>query len=332
MKDLAKRRNLRLDEKTATQFYGCFTAEPFERGYGYTIANSLRRILLSSLTGAAITSVKINGAMHEFAVLKGVKEDVAQIILNLKKVRVKLNQPATVAKIFLKAKGKGQVKAGDIEKNANVEIMNPEQEIANIDDGIVLDIEIEVSQGSGYEVADESKISKFPIGTILLDASFSPVKKVSYEVEPTRVENLINYDKLIFEIWTDGSISPTEALKESGLILKEALTIFIGDPVKEVIPYVEQEEEVTNSDQDDEDIVLNQSISVLELATRAINGLKKNTKVKTIRDLVAITEEEMKTYKSFGDKSIDEIKEKLSEIGLTLSGSAPIEEEDGGLK
>lgn len=176
MPDLEKLRKLTMDEKTATEFYGRFTAEPFERGYGHTIGNSLRRILLSSLEGAAITSVKITGALHEFAVLKGVKEDVAQIILNLKKIRVKLHSGAT-EKLYLKVKKAGRIAAKDIEANSNVEIMNPEQEIANIDNGTTLEMEMEVSSGKGYVLADDIKNHKYSVGTIVLDSLFSPITK-----------------------------------------------------------------------------------------------------------------------------------------------------------
>ncbi|MCA6071030.1 MAG: DNA-directed RNA polymerase subunit alpha, partial [Endomicrobium sp.] len=205
--DLEKLRKLVLEEKTATKFYGRFTAEPFERGYGHTVGNSLRRILLSSLEGAAITSAKITGALHEFAVLKGVKEDVAQIVLNLKKIRVKLHSGMT-ERLYLKVKKSGRVTAKDIGSNVSVSIMNPEQEIANIDNGATLEMELEVSVGKGYVLSEELKSNKHSVGTILLDSLFSPVTKVNYEVENTRVEQALNYDRLVMEIWTDGSIFP----------------------------------------------------------------------------------------------------------------------------
>ncbi|MDR1952660.1 MAG: DNA-directed RNA polymerase subunit alpha [Elusimicrobiota bacterium] len=320
MKDLEKLRSLILDEKTATAFYGRFTAEPFERGYGHTIGNSLRRILLSSLPGAAITAVKITGALHEFAVLKGVKEDVARIILNLKKIRVKLHSDGP-EKLYLKVQKAGAVTAGDIEKNSSVEIMNPEQEIANIDSGVVLEMEIEISSGVGYELADENKASKYPIGTILLDALFSPVKKVNYEVENTRVGQTLNYDKLVIEIWTDGSISPSDALRDSANILKESLNIFTQDNVNDSSDTDEDKtdnEKKAGGKEDEPSSVLNQSLSVLDLSTRAANALKK-AGIKTIEQLVKITEEDMNGFKNFGDKSIEEIKDKLAELGLSLA-------------
>jgi DNA-directed RNA polymerase subunit alpha len=240
--DLEKLRKLILDEKTATEFYGRFSAGPFERGYGHTIGNSLRRILLSSLEGAAITSVKIPGAFHEFAVLEGVKEDVAQIVLNLKRIRVKLRSEGP-EKLFLKVKKAGKVTAKDIEANASVEIMNPEQEIANIDKGTILEMELEVSLGKGYVLAEEIKSSRYPVGTIILDSLFSPIVKVNYEVENTRVEQTLNYDRIIIEIWTDGSVSPKDALMQSAEILRSSLVIFTEGAFKsdEILSEEEQQ-------------------------------------------------------------------------------------------
>ena len=288
MPDLEKLRKLTLDEKTATDSYGRFTAEPFERGYGHTIGNSLRRILLSSLEGAAITSVKITGALHEFAVLKGVKEDVAQIILNLKKIRVKLHSDGP-ERLYLKVKKSGKVTAKDIEKNANVEIMNPDQEIANIDNGTTLEMELEVLPGKGYVLADEMKSRKYSVGTIVLDALFSPITKVNYEVENTRVEQTLNYDRLVMEIWTDGSISPEDALIESAKILKNSLNIFTG-----VVPEQEEVDETVEKEDEKLEELLEQSLGIMDLSTRSSNSLK-NAGIETIRQLVQIKEEEMMT-------------------------------------
>lgn len=312
MPDLEKLRRLNLDEKTATDSYGRFTAEPFERGYGHTVGNSLRRILLSSLEGAAITSVKITGALHEFAVLNGVKEDVAQIILNLKKMRVKLHGEGP-EKLYLKIKRAGQVTAKDIEPNANIEIMNPDQEIANLDNGAELEMEMEVSKGKGYVLAEEFKSHKYAVGTILLDALFSPIVKVNYEVENTRVEQTLNYDRLVMEIWTDGSITPKDALVESAKILKNSLNIFTG-----VIPEepVEEEEPVTKEDEKKAEL-LEQSLAIMDLSTRSSNSLK-NAGIETLKDLVQKTEEEIMKFDNFGKRSLEEVKEKLAELELTL--------------
>ncbi len=311
MPDLEKLRKLTMDEKTATGFYGRFTAEPFERGYGHTIGNSLRRILLSSLEGAAITSVKITGALHEFAVLKGVKEDVAQIILNLKKIRVKLHSGAT-EKLYLKVKKAGRITAKDIEANANVEIMNPEQEIANIDNGTTLEMEMEVSSGKGYVLADEIKNHKYSVGTIVLDSLFSPITKVNYEVENTRVEQTLNYDRLVMEIWTDGSISPKDALIESAKILKNSLSIFTG-----VTPEEPAQEEEADKEDDKMSDLLDQSLGIMDLSTRSSNSLK-NAGIETLRELVEVKEEDMMNFDNFGKRSLEEIKGKLAELGLSL--------------
>lgn len=311
MPDLEKLRKLTMDEKTATEFYGRFTAEPFERGYGHTIGNSLRRILLSSLEGAAITSVKITGALHEFAVLKGVKEDVAQIILNLKKIRVKLHSDTT-EKLYLKVKKAGKVTAKDIEANANVEIMNPEQEIANIDNGTTLEMEMEVMSGKGYVLADEIKNHKYSVGTIVLDSLFSPITKVNYEVENTRVEQTLNYDRLVIEIWTDGSVAPKDALIESAKILKNSLSIFTGVTPEEVV-----EEDTTEKEDDKISDLLDQSLGIMDLSTRSSNSLK-NAGIETLRELVEVKEEDMMNFDNFGKRSLEEIKEKLAELGLSL--------------
>jgi DNA-directed RNA polymerase subunit alpha len=312
--DLEKLRKLILDEKTATEFYGRFTAEPFERGYGHTIGNSLRRILLSSLEGAAVTSVKITGALHEFAVLKGVKEDVAQIILNLKKIRAKLNSDGP-ERLYLKIKKAGKVTAKDIESNINVTIMNPEQEIATIDNGATLEMEIEVSLGKGYVLAEELRSNKYPVGTILLDSLFSPITKVNYEVENTRVEQILNYDRLVMEIWTDGSVAPKDALIKSAKILRNGLVIFTGDPVESEEIVVEE----SSSDKKNfaEEGVFGQSINVMDLSTRSSNSLK-NAGIETIGDLVQVKKEDILKFDNFGKRSFEEIKGKLEGLDLTF--------------
>ncbi|GHT53910.1 DNA-directed RNA polymerase subunit alpha [Endomicrobiia bacterium] len=319
IQDLEKLRKLVLDEKTATAFYCRLTAEPFERGYGHTIGNSLRRILLSSLEGAAITSVKITGALHEFAVLKGVKEDVAQIVLNLKKVRVKLHSDGP-ERLYLKVKKAGKVTAKDIESSISVEIMNPEQEIANIDNGTVLEMEMEVSLGKGYVLAEELETDKHSVGEIFLDSLFSPVTKVSYEVEDTRVEQTLNYDRLVIEIWTDGSIAPKDALIKSAKILRNSLVIFTGDPIEsEDENFVIENDSESNDKvvQVQEEEVLDKSIDIMKLSTRASNGLK-NAGIETIGDLVKMQEEDILSFDNFGKRSLEEVKSKLEELNLTI--------------
>jgi DNA-directed RNA polymerase subunit alpha len=214
MPELEKLRTLTLDEKTATPTYGRFIAEPFERGYGHTIGNALRRILLSSLEGSAVTAVRIKGALHEFSVIKGIKEDVANIILNLKKIRLKMYTPGPET-LYLTVKKEGVAIAKDIQPNSNIEILTPEQPIATLDHGSNLEIEMEVTRGKGYVLAEENKSVKHSTNTILLDALFSPIVKVNYEVEHTRVEQITDYDKLILDIWTDGSVAPSDSLAYS---------------------------------------------------------------------------------------------------------------------
>lgn len=310
--DLEKLRKLILDKETATKFYGRFTVEPFDRGYGHTIGNSLRRILLSSLEGAAITSVNIAGALHEFAVLEGVKEDVASIILNLKKIKVKLNSTKSEI-LYLKVKKSGKVIAKDIEIKAGVEIMNPEQEIANVGAGTLLEMELAVSLGKGYVPAEEIKLSNsYHVGTIAIDSMFSPVIKVNYEVENTRVKQILNYDRLIMEIWTDGSISPRDALAKSVNILKKSLVVF----TEEVIDYNDIVTSEKTSENKDEEI-FNQSISVIKLSTRTTNSLK-NAGIVTVRDIVKLNEKNILNFDNFGKHSLEELKDKLEKMNLSL--------------
>jgi DNA-directed RNA polymerase subunit alpha len=316
MPDLEKQRKIVLDEKTATANYGRFVAEPIERGYGHTIGNALRRILLSSLEGSAITAVRVKGALHEFAVLKGVQEDVAGIILNLKKVRLKMfsQGPET---LILKIKKEGVVTAKDIEPSANIELLNPDQPIATLDFGAELEIEMEVNRGRGYMLAEENKSGKHSANTIILDALFSPIVKVNYEVENTRVEQITNFDRLLLEIWTDGSVSPADALAYSAKIFRNTLTIFTGpepEPVKVSVSDVEEEKLRE---------LFEQPLSILDLSVRSANCLM-SAGLKTIGDLVTKQEEEIITYKNFGKRSMTEIKEKISELGLSLGMSAGV--------
>jgi DNA-directed RNA polymerase subunit alpha len=267
-------------------------------------------VLLSSLEGAAITAVRIKGALHEFAVIRGIKEDVANIILNLKKVRVKMFT-AGPETLYLKVKKEGVVYAKDIQTNSNVEILTPEHSLATLDSGAEIEIELEITKGMGYVLAEEKSSGKHPANTILMDALFSPITKVNYEVENTRVEQITDYDKLIIEIWTDGSVSPADALAYSAKILKNSLNIFTGpeqEPVK-----------VESSDVEKEKMkeLMSQPISILDLSVRSSNCLQ-SANLKTIGELVSKLEEEIMTYKNFGKRSLTEIKEKLAELGLSL--------------
>ena len=304
---------LTTDSTTTTSTYGRFIAEPFEKGYGHTIGNSLRRILLSSLEGAAVTGVRVKGAHHEFASLKGVREDVIHILLNLKQLRLKLYSqgPETV---HLIANKEGEVKAKDIESSSQVEILNPDLVLAHLDAGAELDMELEVSKGRGYVPAERLKKEGQPIGSIPLDALFSPVTKVHYEVENARVGQMTDYDKLIIEIWTDGSVSPSDALAYAARILKDSLSIFITfeeqeEPSAAAVPTDGENTKIKD--------LINQPVDIIELSVRASNCLKV-AKIKTIGDLVRKTESELLTYKNFGRKSLEEIEERLKELGLSL--------------
>lgn len=300
-------------DEYGNSYYAKFIAEPYEKGYGHTVGNSLRRVLLSSIDGAAVVAVRINGVTHEYTTIEGIKEDVLEIVMNLKKLRVRLINSDRQT-VTLSAKGKKTVRAADIKTTSNVEIINKDLEIANLESGATLEMEIEIARGVGYVTSDRIKeYINLPQDYILMDALFSPVKKVNYKVENARVGQETDYDKLILEIWTDGSISPKEALDTAGALLRYSVTPFTSSGED-----VSDEEEGTE-DESDETIaeLLEQSVEVLELSPRALNGLKR-ADIKTIGELVSKTEEDLMAIKNFGEKSLEEIKEKLSQIGLSL--------------
>jgi len=313
LKDLIRPKRLEVETETLTPFYGKFIAEPFERGFGITIGNSLRRILLSSLQGAAIVSVKIDGVLHEFSTIPGVKEDVTEIILNLKEVRLKLHTegPKTIR---VKAEGLKVLKAGDIQTGDAVEILNPDHHIATLSRDAKLSMEMVVKVGRGYVSAEHNKEENQPIGTIPIDAIFTPIKKVNYTVTNARVGQITDYDKLTLEVWTDGSLSPEEAVAHSAKTLKNQLSIFVTFEE-------EEEEETVVSGERDEIEKLNEnlfrSVDELELSVRSANCLK-HANIKLIGDLVQKTESEILATKNFGRKSLNEIKELLGDMGLSL--------------
>jgi DNA-directed RNA polymerase subunit alpha len=312
-KDLIRPKRLEVEKETLTPFYGKFTAEPFERGLGITIGNSLRRILLSSLQGAAITSVKIDGVLHEFSTIPGTKEDMTEIILNLKEVRLKLHTegPKTIR---VKTEGPKVLKAGDILTGDAVEILNPDHYIATLSRDGKLSMEMLVKMGRGYVPAERNKEENQPVGTIPMDAIFSPTKKVNYTVTNARVGQITDYDKLTLEVWTDGSLNPEEAIAHSAKILKDQLSIFITFEEEEEaeIPYSEDEEEKEGVNEN-----LLRSVDELELSVRSANCLK-HANIKLIGDLVQKTEAEILATKNFGRKSLNEIKDILTEMGLNL--------------
>ena len=292
--------------------YGKFVIEPLERGFGVTLGNALRRVLLSSLQGAAVTSVRIDGVLHEFSTLPGVIEDVTEIILNLKQVRLKLHGDGPKKGTF-EMRGKGEVRAGDLQVDSEIEILNPDLHIATLNRDGDLRMEVEISGGRGYVSADQHSQADRPIGVIPIDSLFSPVTKVNYNVEATRLGQRIDYDKLSLEVWTDRSILPSDAVAVAAKILRDHFSLFIHfeEPIEE-----EVEEEVN------EDIVrirrmLDKSVEELELSVRSSNCLRA-AEIKSIGDLVQKSEPEMLKYRNFGRKSLKEIQDILGEMGLAF--------------
>ncbi|NKB80639.1 MAG: DNA-directed RNA polymerase subunit alpha [Nitrospirales bacterium] len=312
MKDFQLPMRLELDKESASSTFGKFTAEPFERGFGTTLGNSLRRVLLSSLPGAAATSVKIEGVFHEFSTLPGVTEDVTIIILNVKNLRFKLHTDKPKA-LRLKKKGPGEVRASDIQGDAEVTVLNPDLHIATLDKDGDFDMELIVKPGRGYVPAERNKEEGLPIGVIPLDSIFSPVKRVNFHVENARVGRMTDYDRLNLEVWTDGSTSARDAVATAAMILRGHLDICI--PSQE---FPEAKQEVLDrAGQSELDKNLSRNVNELELSVRAANCLK-NANIKTIEDLVQKTEMEMLKTKNFGKKSLNEIKDVLTEMGLGL--------------
>ncbi len=306
--ELVKPRRIIKDPKS-TETYGKFICEPLERGFGTTLGNALRRVLLSSLQGAVIVCAKIEGVQHEFTSIPGVKEDVTEIILNLKKVRFFMDTEEP-QRLTLYAKTKGEVRASAIEENHHVRVLNPEQHIATLCEDRELRMELEVRMGKGYVPAEQQEIPN-EIGVIVLDANFSPIRKVAYDVEQARVGQMTNYDKLIIEIWTDGSVSPEDSLAYSAKILKDQLDIFINfDETKASDEVMEQKEEEINPN-------LFKTIEELELPVRASNCLKK-ANIHYVGELVQKTEAELLKAKNFGKKSLDDILKVLHEMNLEL--------------
>ncbi len=287
--------------------YARVMVEPLERGFGYTLGNSLRRVLLSSLTGVAITSVKIEGVSHEFSNLPGVKEDVIHILLNLKEVVIKSDLEEAVLR--LKAKGPAKIKAGDFEVPAGVEIVNPDTPIATLNEKASLEMMAKVSRGRGYVTAEKNRDPDSPIGEIPLDSNFSPVKRVSYKVEETRVGQQTDYDRLTLEIETNGAIKPVEAANHAAQILKGHLDLFIR--ASEEIPVMFRDVKVQSES------IYSTPLEQLELSARSYNCLKKEG-VDTVEQLLELSEDELSRIRNMGQKSVQEVKEKLSKLGLTL--------------
>ena len=316
---------VKFDEETLTDTYGKLIAEPLERGFGTTLGNALRRVLLSSIEGAAVTAVKIPGALHEFSTLKGVKEDIVDVILNIKKLRFKLYTSETrIATI--KIKGPKIVTGDDIEEAASFEVLNPEQVIATLDKDFTFEAEMYLKKGKGYVSAEFNKEEDLPINMIAVDSVFTPIQRVNFTVEKARVGRATDYDRLIMEIWTDGSITPEKAISQAASIVIEHLNLFVLEE--------EEEEESISFEQGDmansmnEEPIFNsnllKSVEELELSVRSYNCLK-NANIKTIADLVQKSEQEMLRTKNFGRKSLNEIKEILLTMGLRLGMRVDLE-------
>ena len=294
--------------------YGKFVVEPLERGYGTTLGNSLRRILLSSLPGVAVTSVKIDGILHEFSTIPGVKEDVTEIILNLKKLAVKLNGEST-KRVLINAIGPKDVTAADILGDSDVEIFNPDLHIATLEENATLIMEINLARGRGYVPADMNKDENTPISVIPTDSIYTPVRKVNFTVENTRVGQVTDYDKLILEIWTDGSVSPSEGVSIGAKIMQEHLNLFV-----ELTDSAEGMEIMVEKEENQKEKALEMTIEELELSVRSFNCLKRAA-INTIEELTHRSEEDMMKVRNLGKKSLDEVKHKLEELGLSLKQS-----------
>jgi DNA-directed RNA polymerase subunit alpha len=303
--------NITLNEKNDDNTYGKIVVEPLEIGYGTTIGNSLRRILLSSLPGAAVTSINIQGVLHEFSTIPGVREDVTEIILNIKNLAAKMNVPGPV-QLLIDAKGPKEVTAADIITGGDVEIVNEDLHIATLEEGAELIIEMEMEQGRGYVTAERNKKDSQAIGVIPIDSIYTPVKKVNFTVEDTRVGNRTDFDKLTLEVWTNGTIEPEEAVSLGAKILNEHLNLFISltDHVNDVEIMVEKEE-------DEKEKVLEMTIEELDLSVRSYNCLKR-AGINTVEELTYKTEEDMMKVRNLGKKSLDEVSKKLAELGLSL--------------
>ena len=311
-KGFQRPKRLEFERETLTDRFGRFSAQPFERGFGTTLGNALRRVLLSSIEGAAVTAVKIEGVLHEFSPIPGVVEDATDIILNLKQVPLRMHVDQTKT-LMLKVNKAGEVKARDIQTDADVEILEPDAHIATVADGGALQMEMRVRRGRGYVPADKNFDEELGIGWIPIDSVHSPIKKVNYLVEAARLGQTTDYEKLTVDVWTNGSITPRDGVSLASKLLRDHLNIFVSldDPVDPVPELVAEAPQATSNEH------LEKSVEELELSVRSYNCLK-NADIRTIRELVQRTEAEMLKTKNFGRKSLNEIKEILTSMGLSL--------------
>jgi len=312
VKQLQMPRRIEYEEKTLTSRFGRFTIEPLERGYGHTIGNALRRVLLSSLPGAAITAVRIQGALHEFTSLPGVYEDTTQIILNLKRMRFQTDLEGPIRGHFEK-RGKGELRAGDVEIDPSVKVLNQELHLATLNEEAELIVDVEIGLGRGYVVADQHPNVERPIGVISIDSHFSPVERVNMSVENTRIGQRTDYDKLTLEVWTDGALTPMEAMSQAARILKEHFSLFSSFEEEAVEPEVSEEDEEKGRVR----AMLKKSVEELELSVRSSNCLRA-AEIQTLGELVIKSEAEMLKYRNFGRKSLKEISDVLGEMGLSF--------------
>ena len=299
-------------ENVGDESYGKYVVEPLERGYGTTIGNSLRRILLSSLPGTAVTSIKIAGVQHEFSTIPGVKEDVTEIVLNVKGIIAKLYSEG-VKTVYIEANGEGVVTAGDIKADSDVEVLNPEHHIATLGPDATLNMELTFSQGRGYVTADRNKSAQTIIGVIPVDSVYTPVRKVNYTVENTRVGDATDYDKLTLEVWTNGTIPAKDAVSLGAKILSDHLTVFTG-----LSDSVSTGSTVVEKISDRPDAKLSMTIDELDLSVRSFNCLKR-ANINTVADLISKTGEDMMKVRNMGKKSLDEVQKKLEMMGLSLA-------------
>ena len=317
---IVKPKRLEFDKKNKSECYGKLSAGPFERGYGVTIGNSLRRMLLSSIEGAAIVAVKFEGIFHEFSSMPGVVEDITEIILNLKQVNLKLNSDADYKRVYIKASNSGTICAKDIIADPDVEVLNPDLPILTIDKATEVEVEMIVRKGRGYVPADRHNIENESVHMIPVDSSFSPIEKITYHIENTRVGQSTDYDSLVMELWTNGAITPEDAVAHAAKIVKDHMQIFINfdEEPEPVQPQVDEKKQkvLTN---------MAKCVEELELSVRSYNCLK-NANIQTIAELVQKTDGEMLKTRNFGRKSLNEIKEILEDMGLHLV--MKVDEED----